>query len=54
MTKTLNDQRSEQETVRVHDEAVRRALNTPPKQNKELKKGNRKPSKASASEEKKP
>lgn len=32
-------ERSDEETTRVRDEALRRALNTPPKQHKDMKKG---------------
>jgi hypothetical protein len=37
------EQRSPEETVRVRDEAVRRALNTPPKPYKDNKAGKAKP-----------
>jgi hypothetical protein len=36
------DERSEAETRRRADEGLRRALNTPPKQHKDMKKGKRK------------
>ena len=37
-------QKTETESIeQKRDEAIRRALNTPPKQNKDLKKGSRKP-----------
>ena len=44
MTKTREpEQRSEAEIIRRRDEAVRRALNTPPKPYKESKVGKAKP-----------
>jgi len=45
-------QRSPEETARVRDEAVRRALNTPPKPYKDSKVGKRKPTSSQASEKK--
>jgi hypothetical protein len=42
MTKEGENQ-SEADIEQRRDDALRRALNTPPRQNKELKKGSRKP-----------
>ena len=45
-------QLSEKEIVRRRDEAVRRALNMPPKPHKDMKLGKRKPTSSQASEKK--
>lgn len=42
MTKQRNADASEIETTQRADEALRRALNTPPKQHKDMKKGKEK------------
>jgi hypothetical protein len=43
---------SEQEVARRRDEAVRRALHTPPKPHKDMKLGKRKPTSSQASDKK--
>jgi hypothetical protein len=48
-TKTQHGQYSEAETARRRDEAVRRALNTPPKPHKNMKLGKSKPKSSSPS-----
>lgn len=42
MSKNSTDKNDEAATIRRRDEAVRRALNTPPKPHKDMKKGTRK------------
>jgi hypothetical protein len=45
--KTESEAKSEDETIaHRRDEALRRALNTPPKQHKAMKKGMKKPSRS--------
>jgi len=39
MSKTTDEQLSDKKVERRRDEALRRALNTPPKQHKDMKKG---------------
>ena len=41
--KIENDQRSEAETIKRRDEAIKRALNTPPKPYKDARVGQTKP-----------
>jgi hypothetical protein len=48
-TKTQHGEHNDAETARRRDEAVRRALNTPPKPHKDMKLGKSKPKSSSLS-----
>ena len=52
MAKTRDDECTPEETIRRRDAAVRRAMTSPPKPHKEMKKGKQKP--ATTASEKKP
>ncbi len=41
MTRETDNQRTVREVEKIRDEGLRRALNTPPKQHKDMKKGNK-------------